>query len=349
MAGGQAGPRTWGSSGRAVCAPGGARQRAGPVDMVPRRQGLGIRETGVRLGGGGVGSQGLSSALHLAAPQAWGGAVPGPGFVEEGPGPGHCCPGCWGERGVRGVGGGLLSRPPEQGLTSPRPTAPAGAAGGNAATSPAWAPVWPTGTATSSTLMERAKASRGAASTRWPRYVALPLPRRLPALGQGPTSLRSPSQDHCGVNGSASGTFRIVTENVPCGTTGVTCSKAIKLFLEVRALGPSPPLCSRGPNPVRHPARGGGRGAGPPAVAWCLGAVGKKGRSPWGHRTEKTSPRGSEARLPPEAPGEGPPGLGQLLGLRASVLGLLAASPSLCSVLARPHLFPERDPVTGPP
>uniref|UniRef100_A0A8W4F7Q4 Mucin 5B, oligomeric mucus/gel-forming n=1 Tax=Sus scrofa TaxID=9823 RepID=A0A8W4F7Q4_PIG len=40
------------------------------------------------------------------------------------------------------------------------------------------------------------------------------------------------AQDHCGVNGSASGTFRIVTENVPCGTTGVTCSKAIKLFLE---------------------------------------------------------------------------------------------------------------------
>lgn len=117
LAGGQAGPRTWGSSGRAVCAPGGARQRAGPVDMVPRRQGLGIRETGVRLGGGGVGSQGLSSALHLAAPQAWGGAVPGPGFVEEGPGPGHCCPGCWGERGVRGWG--VVSCPGPRSRASP--------------------------------------------------------------------------------------------------------------------------------------------------------------------------------------------------------------------------------------
>ncbi|XP_066228758.1 mucin-5B-like isoform X1 [Saccopteryx leptura] len=40
------------------------------------------------------------------------------------------------------------------------------------------------------------------------------------------------AQDHCGGNSTASGTFRIVTENVPCGTTGVTCSKAIKLFLE---------------------------------------------------------------------------------------------------------------------
>ncbi|XP_039080944.1 mucin-5AC [Hyaena hyaena] len=38
-------------------------------------------------------------------------------------------------------------------------------------------------------------------------------------------------QDHCGQNGTANGTFRVVTENVPCGTTGVTCSKAIKLFL----------------------------------------------------------------------------------------------------------------------
>lgn len=44
------------------------------------------------------------------------------------------------------------------------------------------------------------------------------------------------AQDHCGGNGSTNGTFRIVTENVPCGTTGVTCSKAIKLFLEVRGV-----------------------------------------------------------------------------------------------------------------
>ncbi|XP_032346152.1 mucin-5B [Camelus ferus] len=40
------------------------------------------------------------------------------------------------------------------------------------------------------------------------------------------------AQDYCGGDGTANGTFRIITENVPCGTTGVTCSKAIKLFLE---------------------------------------------------------------------------------------------------------------------
>ncbi|XP_040826766.1 mucin-2 [Ochotona curzoniae] len=38
------------------------------------------------------------------------------------------------------------------------------------------------------------------------------------------------AQDYCGQNSSA-GSFRIITENVPCGTTGVTCSKAIKIFL----------------------------------------------------------------------------------------------------------------------
>ncbi|XP_069865731.1 mucin-5AC [Dipodomys merriami] len=38
-------------------------------------------------------------------------------------------------------------------------------------------------------------------------------------------------QDHCSGNSSAQGSFRVVTENVPCGTTGTTCSKAIKLFL----------------------------------------------------------------------------------------------------------------------
>nr|KAF6398484.1 hypothetical protein HJG59_010458 [Molossus molossus] len=38
-------------------------------------------------------------------------------------------------------------------------------------------------------------------------------------------------QDHCGGNGSAQNAFRVVTENVPCGTTGTTCSKAIKIFL----------------------------------------------------------------------------------------------------------------------
>uniref|UniRef100_A0A8C8ALX0 Mucin 2, oligomeric mucus/gel-forming n=1 Tax=Otus sunia TaxID=257818 RepID=A0A8C8ALX0_9STRI len=38
------------------------------------------------------------------------------------------------------------------------------------------------------------------------------------------------TQDFCGDRNS-SGSFSIITENVPCGTTGVTCSKAIKMFL----------------------------------------------------------------------------------------------------------------------
>ncbi|KAM4618061.1 mucin-2-like [Discoglossus pictus] len=37
-------------------------------------------------------------------------------------------------------------------------------------------------------------------------------------------------QDNCGKSGD-SGTFRVITENIPCGTTGTTCSKAIKIFL----------------------------------------------------------------------------------------------------------------------
>ncbi|XP_069866019.1 mucin-2 isoform X2 [Dipodomys merriami] len=36
-------------------------------------------------------------------------------------------------------------------------------------------------------------------------------------------------QDYCGQN--STGSFSIITENVPCGTTGVTCSKAIKIFI----------------------------------------------------------------------------------------------------------------------
>ncbi|XP_076199625.1 mucin-5AC-like [Aptenodytes patagonicus] len=39
-------------------------------------------------------------------------------------------------------------------------------------------------------------------------------------------------QDHCGKSGTANGTFRIITENIPCGNTGTTCSKSIKVFLE---------------------------------------------------------------------------------------------------------------------
>nr|XP_030689870.1 mucin-5B [Globicephala melas] len=45
------------------------------------------------------------------------------------------------------------------------------------------------------------------------------------------------AQDYCAGNDASNGSFRIVTENVPCGTTGVTCSKAIKIFLEVGAPG----------------------------------------------------------------------------------------------------------------
>ncbi|KAM5138197.1 mucin-5B-like [Mantella aurantiaca] len=39
------------------------------------------------------------------------------------------------------------------------------------------------------------------------------------------------AQDHCGQAGNSS-TFRVITENIPCGTTGTTCSKSIKVFME---------------------------------------------------------------------------------------------------------------------
>nr|XP_040016210.1 mucin-5AC-like [Gasterosteus aculeatus aculeatus] len=38
------------------------------------------------------------------------------------------------------------------------------------------------------------------------------------------------TQDYCG-SAQNNGTFRVLTENVPCGTTGTTCSKNIKIFL----------------------------------------------------------------------------------------------------------------------
>ncbi|XP_078271729.1 mucin-2-like [Rhinoraja longicauda] len=38
------------------------------------------------------------------------------------------------------------------------------------------------------------------------------------------------AQDYCG-NNPSNGNFRIITENIPCGTTGTTCSKSIKIFL----------------------------------------------------------------------------------------------------------------------
>ncbi|XP_069079243.1 mucin-5AC-like [Pleurodeles waltl] len=37
------------------------------------------------------------------------------------------------------------------------------------------------------------------------------------------------AQDHCGSD-KANSSFRVITENIPCGTTGTTCSKAIKIF-----------------------------------------------------------------------------------------------------------------------
>lgn len=70
-----------------------------------------------------------------------------------------------------------------------------------------------------------------------PLSIATPSP-----VGQLPWGLQahpspaltaSSPQDHCGGNGSAKDAFRVVTENVPCGTTGTTCSKDIKIFLGV--------------------------------------------------------------------------------------------------------------------
>eukprot|EP00064_Thunnus_orientalis_P016582 superscaffoldBa00003318_g16648 len=37
-------------------------------------------------------------------------------------------------------------------------------------------------------------------------------------------------QDYCGT-GQGNGSFRIISENVPCGSTGTTCSKTIKIFV----------------------------------------------------------------------------------------------------------------------
>ncbi|KAL0968823.1 hypothetical protein UPYG_G00272330 [Umbra pygmaea] len=37
------------------------------------------------------------------------------------------------------------------------------------------------------------------------------------------------AQDYC--SNTQNGTFRVITQNIPCGTTGTTCSKSIKLFL----------------------------------------------------------------------------------------------------------------------
>ncbi|XP_010219714.1 PREDICTED: mucin-5AC-like, partial [Tinamus guttatus] len=38
-------------------------------------------------------------------------------------------------------------------------------------------------------------------------------------------------QNYCGKKSLNQGTFRVITENIPCGTTGTTCSKSIKVFM----------------------------------------------------------------------------------------------------------------------
>ncbi|KAG6931051.1 Mucin 5B, Oligomeric Mucus/Gel-Forming, partial [Chelydra serpentina] len=38
-------------------------------------------------------------------------------------------------------------------------------------------------------------------------------------------------QNHCGKDSTVNGTFRVITENIPCGSTGTTCSKSVKVFL----------------------------------------------------------------------------------------------------------------------
>ncbi|XP_031469998.1 mucin-5AC-like, partial [Phasianus colchicus] len=39
-------------------------------------------------------------------------------------------------------------------------------------------------------------------------------------------------QNHCGKSDTVNGTFQVISENIPCGSTGTTCSKSIKVFLE---------------------------------------------------------------------------------------------------------------------
>ncbi|XP_025026903.1 mucin-5B-like, partial [Python bivittatus] len=39
-------------------------------------------------------------------------------------------------------------------------------------------------------------------------------------------------KNHCSKNSTNVGTFQVITENIPCGSTGTTCSKAIKVFYQ---------------------------------------------------------------------------------------------------------------------
>ncbi|XP_029438039.1 mucin-5AC-like isoform X20 [Rhinatrema bivittatum] len=38
------------------------------------------------------------------------------------------------------------------------------------------------------------------------------------------------AQDHCGTDSTES-TFRVITENIPCGTTGTTCARTVKIYV----------------------------------------------------------------------------------------------------------------------
>ncbi|XP_078733686.1 mucin-5AC-like [Lampetra fluviatilis] len=40
------------------------------------------------------------------------------------------------------------------------------------------------------------------------------------------------AQDYCGEEQQQQGTFRVITENLPCGTSGTTCSRAVKIILK---------------------------------------------------------------------------------------------------------------------
>ena len=129
------------------------------------------------------------------------------------------------------------------------PPAPVRVGRGSVPTSPAWPPARCMGMATTSPLTGGATASAGTASTRCSRYTATEL-RPPPSLLAAPVHAHPSGpllcpQDHCSGNGSTQDSFRVITENVPCGTTGTTCSKAIKIFLGV----------SRGGGPGRSPPR----------------------------------------------------------------------------------------------
>lgn len=86
---------------------------------------------------------------------------------------------------------------------------------------------------------------------RWgPAGVVCPSPHGWVGLAHVPLG----PQDYCGQNTSL-GSFSIITENVPCGTTGVTCSKAIKIFIGVSAAHPAGGAWSLG-DPWTRPVTG---------------------------------------------------------------------------------------------